>query len=114
MLGPILFSLYMQPLGSIIQNHGIHFHCYADDTQLYLSMKPDETEPLVKLQACLRDIKDWMSRNFLLLNSDKTEVIILGPEHLRKGLDGVAMASSATVRNLGVIFDQDLSFKPGS
>ncbi|XP_061586908.1 uncharacterized protein LOC133451780, partial [Cololabis saira] len=103
---------YMQPLGSIIQNHGIHFHCYADDTQLYLSMKPDETEPLVKLQACLRDIKDWMSRNFLLLNSDKTEVIILGPEHLRKGLDGVAMASSATVRNLGVIFDQDLSFKP--
>ncbi|XP_061590906.1 uncharacterized protein LOC133456448 [Cololabis saira] len=111
-LGPILFSLYMQPLGSIIQNHGIHFHCYADDTQLYLSMKPDETEPLVKLQACLRDIKDWMSRNFLLLNSDKTEVIILGPEHLRKGLDGVAMASSATVKNLGVVFDQDLSFKP--
>ena len=110
-LGPILFSLYMQPLGSIIQNHSINFHCYADDTQLYLSMKPDETEPLAKLQACLKDIKDWMSTNFLLLNSDKTEVIVCGPKHLRKGLDGVAMASSTTVRNLGVIFDQDLSFK---
>ncbi|TWW60963.1 hypothetical protein D4764_05G0010530 [Takifugu flavidus] len=40
---------------NIIQQHGINFHCYADDTQLYLSMKPEETEKLVKLQTCLKD-----------------------------------------------------------
>ncbi|XP_028272704.1 uncharacterized protein LOC114443000 [Parambassis ranga] len=116
-LGPILFTLYMLPLVNIIQKHGINFHCYADDTQLYLSMKPEETEPLVRLQACLKDIKDWMSSNFLLLNSDKTEVIVFGPKHLRTSLsdntfslDGITLASSTTVRNLGVIFDQDMSF----
>ena len=58
-----------------------------------------------------------MTRNFLLLNSDKTEVIILGPKHLRDtlinyiaALDDIALASNETVRNLGVIFDPDLSF----
>ncbi|XP_078025739.1 uncharacterized protein LOC144463847 [Epinephelus lanceolatus] len=116
-LGPILFTLYMLPLGNIIRNHSINFHCYADDTQLYLSMKPEESNQLTKLHNCLKDIKTWMSTNFLMLNSDKTEVIVLGPKQLRDSLsddivslDGIALASSTTVRNFGVIFDQDLSF----
>uniref|UniRef100_A0A674PEA0 Reverse transcriptase domain-containing protein n=1 Tax=Takifugu rubripes TaxID=31033 RepID=A0A674PEA0_TAKRU len=112
-LGPILFTLYMLPLGNIIRQHGINFHCYADDTQLYLFMKPEETEKLVKLQTCLKDIKSWMSSNFLLL---KTEVMVFGPEPLRDGLDhmitldGISLTSSLSVRNLGVTFDQNLSF----
>ena len=52
-LGPILFTLYMLPLGNIIQRHGINFNCYADDTQPYLSIKPDKTESLAKLPAFL-------------------------------------------------------------
>uniref|UniRef100_UPI000D3040EA uncharacterized protein LOC112434934 n=1 Tax=Maylandia zebra TaxID=106582 RepID=UPI000D3040EA len=108
---------YMLPFGSIIRRHSIRFHCYADDTQLYLSMKPVNAHQLVKLQECLKNIKTWMAANFLLLNSDKTEVIVLGPKNLRNmvsnqilTLDGITLASSNAVRNLGVIFDQDMSF----
>ena len=82
-LSLILFSIYMLPLGNIIRTlgniirtHSVNFHCYADDTQLYLSIKPEQCNQFTKVQACLKDIKTWMTRNFLLLNSDKTEVII--------------------------------------
>uniref|UniRef100_A0A8C6KUQ2 Reverse transcriptase domain-containing protein n=1 Tax=Nothobranchius furzeri TaxID=105023 RepID=A0A8C6KUQ2_NOTFU len=117
-LGPILFTIYMLPIGKIIRQHGINFHCYADDTQLYLSINPDEPNRLGRLQACLEDIKNWMTLNFLLLNQDKTEVLIFGPEIQKRkllsqspDLNGITLISENKVRNLGVIFDQDMSFK---
>ncbi|XP_078799361.1 uncharacterized protein LOC144990211 [Oryzias latipes] len=117
-LGPILFTLYMLPLGNIIRKHSINFHCYADDTQLYLSMKPDQNDQIEKVNACISDIKTWMTINYLLLNPEKTEVIIQGPKNLRDALsaqivslDDISIAPNSTVRNLGVLFDQDLSFK---
>ena len=73
----ILFTLYMLPLGNIMRQHGIKFHCYADDTQLYLSMKPDGTNRLVRLQACLKDRKTWITQNCLVLNSDKLKSLSL-------------------------------------
>uniref|UniRef100_A0A3P8VZQ2 Reverse transcriptase domain-containing protein n=1 Tax=Cynoglossus semilaevis TaxID=244447 RepID=A0A3P8VZQ2_CYNSE len=117
-LGPILFTLYMLPLGNIIRKHNINFHCYADDTQLYVSVRPDDPNPLIKIQDCLRDILTWMTQNFLMLNTEKTEVIVLGPKHIRAPLSNltITIGSSTPVpcgkaRNLGVLFDQDLSLQ---
>ncbi len=30
---------------------------------------------------CVKNIKDWMTNNFLLLNSDKTEILLIGPKN---------------------------------
>ncbi len=76
-LGPLLFTLYMLPLGNIIRKHGVSFHCYADATQLYISSRPGETHQIEKHMECIVDIKKRMRNNFLLLNSEKTEVLII-------------------------------------
>ena len=40
-LGPILFSLYTNPISSIIHSHSsINLHFYIDDTQLYITLSP--------------------------------------------------------------------------
>uniref|UniRef100_A0A3B3DFR7 Reverse transcriptase domain-containing protein n=1 Tax=Oryzias melastigma TaxID=30732 RepID=A0A3B3DFR7_ORYME len=69
-LSPILFNLYMLPLGDVIRRHGVDFHSYADDTQLYIAVSPDDLEPLNTLLNCILDIKSWMAENFLQLNQD--------------------------------------------
>ncbi len=83
-LGPLLFSIYTCcPLVIVIRKYGISFHCYAVDTQLYISTRPDETSKLSKLTECVKNVKDWMTNNFLLLNSDKTE-ILFSPYQVKK------------------------------
>lgn len=77
-LGPLLFSLYLLPLGSIFRKHGISFHCYADDCQIYVPLKKPDLHSITPLLNCLHDIKDWMSLNFLNFNERKTEVMIFG------------------------------------
>ena len=80
-------------------------------------MKQDETRQSANAQTCLKDIKNWRPHNYLLLNCDKTEVMVLGPKHNRDSLssnifslDGITLAPGTTVRNLDVIFDQELYF----
>ena len=69
-LGPIVSLVYTSPLGAILRRHGVGFHMYADDTQLYLSMKTTKVEDVVstrtKVEVCLRELNQWMLTNNLL------------------------------------------------
>ena len=83
-LGPILFSLYTNPIGSIIHSHSsINYHFYAADTQLYITLSPENfSHSIQKLKNCLNDIQNFMFTNKLKLNPDKTEFILIGSQKI--------------------------------
>ena len=117
-LGPILFILYSSGLAGLLEAHGIDYHFYADDTQVYIQI--DSVMDIKdKISSLLRDIKMWMTKRKLKLNDGKTEIIIV-KGNLRSDvaaefgtfeLAGAHLHPALSVRNLGVIFDSSLNFK---
>jgi len=119
-LGPELFKDYIAPLANLIRSHRIDFHGYADDTQLYATFVPgeDERQVLDRMQRCIAAVKDWMALNWLKLNDDKTEFMVLGSpcnlaktstEHIVVGDHKIA--KSQHVRNIGAMFDSTASME---
>lgn len=68
-LGPLLYLLYTSPLGDIVRHHGLPYHLYADDTQIYVTFQPlieGELEiSKAAIEACVHDISIWMVINKL-------------------------------------------------
>ena len=110
----------MYCIGDIIRKHGISFHIYADDIQLYISFDPRipgaAELALAKLSACIKEIHQWMTINMLKLNESKTEFFVVASSYFLKTLKNVSLkigdsliTPSSNIKNLGVVFDQTLS-----
>ena len=79
-LGPILYLLYTSPLEDIIRIHGLDFHFYADDSQLYLAFESTvegKLGALAQIEICAKEIDIWMVKNRIKLNGNKTELLII-------------------------------------
>ena len=119
-LGPLLFKLYTTPLSIMICKHAIPHHLYADDSQLYVSVASGNSAAALNgLQSCLASVQSWMSTNKLKLYPDITEFLLIGNEWQRSNylsmfpieLLGFKTNPAKSVRNLGVIFDKNFTFR---
>ncbi|ROL41949.1 hypothetical protein DPX16_9212 [Anabarilius grahami] len=52
------------PLGSIFRKHGVSFHGYAGDMQIYVPVTRNNKSAIYTLSACLDEVKSWLSKNF--------------------------------------------------
>uniref|UniRef100_A0A8C6LSV9 Reverse transcriptase domain-containing protein n=1 Tax=Nothobranchius furzeri TaxID=105023 RepID=A0A8C6LSV9_NOTFU len=79
-LAPLLFSIYILPLGNILRKFGIGFHLSVDDCQLYLPLDGAGDHMIKNFLDCLAEIKIRLAENFLCLNEKKkTESLLFGP-----------------------------------
>src|ERR1700761_4656304 len=116
-LSPLLFTLYTSPLSYLLRDSGISHHMYADDTQLYLSFSAaDFPSTLTFLSKTLDFVHQWLTSNHLSLNPTKTEYLIIGTSQQRSKIavdllsfSGCSIPPSSSVKNLGMIFNPDLS-----
>ena len=117
-LGPVLFTMYIMPLGHVIRHHNTLYHLFADDTQLHKSSSPEHfAKLLLDIQSCAESVRDWMACNRLRMNDDKTQIMPAGTKAKLKSvpktssltLSGSTIPFSYKVRNLGVYLDSNLS-----
>ena len=58
-LGPILLLVYTADIGLIAEKHGINFHSYADDSELYVHYKAHAAAVTCsRVVPCIRDINN--------------------------------------------------------
>ena len=116
--GPILFALYTTDVIRIVQSFSVQVHCYADDIQLYIHCRADEADAaLAHMLDCICAIDAWMRSNRLKMNPDKTQMMWLDTRQQLASLhvtpirlhDGTTVVPSTSVRNLSVLFDNEMS-----
>ena len=62
-LGPILFTTFVFPIGRLIELYGVSYHKYADDTQLYTALTANPNSYIDRLESCSAGLQRWFCEN---------------------------------------------------
>lgn len=113
-LGPLLFSMFINDLPSILKHCSILM--FADDVQLYLGSTELSIDALAQLiNEDLNSLLSWSQQNFLPINADKTKVMLLSRSRfdfdlprIYLGQDTIEYVTEAVL--LGFVIQQNLEW----
>lgn len=115
-LGPLLFTLYINNLGKNMVDADCHF--YADDTVVYcfaLSL----VHAIERLQIAFDAIQNTLLQLKLILNVDKTKLMLFSKSRCRPQIipsvvtgGGGVIEVVKSYKYLGIMIDDSLTFKP--
>jgi len=120
-LGPKQFIQYAEDITRILEKHKLLYHLFADDTQGMLHGPPADVPRIAStLTDCFSDVSHWCAAKRLQLNASKAEVLWfrsavnlnkMSPSESVVCAGSTAVDSTTVVRNLGVMFDAELSMR---
>ena len=116
-LGPLLFSIFINDLPKICKNCSIQL--YADDTAIYTS-DSDQSKIQSTLQTEFNLVQEWLLKECLVLNKKKTCGMLFGTRYFLNRTasdlsvhfpDGSPLKTVQTFKYLGLWLDSELSFQ---
>ena len=113
-LGPLLFLIYINDLATVSEN--IFSVLFADDSNMFLIGK-DPDQLISAMNDEITKVVDWLNRNKLALNLDKTHYIIFRKKtmnlttNLDLKIDGSIVPMVDESKFLGVYINSTLSWK---
>jgi len=106
-IGPLLFNIYTSHLTQVVSP--CQCVSYADDTYVVVEGSSKE-EMLQVLEKTLKQHFEWLGSIGMICNLTKTELISFCGEEIECSVNGVSMKSKETIKVLGVLMDNKLSW----
>jgi len=117
-LGPFLFLIYANDLSNYVSNGTCN--CFADDTIIYVTGKT-VSEVTTKLQTCINNVQTWYTQNRLVINVQKSNVMLLTTQQRYANLEmdefkitynDTLLEVADQIKYLGIIIDNCLTWRP--
>ena len=120
-MGANIFNAYTSTLTSVILI-SIDIHGFTDDHALKDKFRigdhTEERKCITNLENCATEVKNWMDKNRLRMNDEKTEFIMFSSRQLAKkigtdclNVNGITIQKGEVIKYIGIWLDLQLNFK---
>ncbi|KAF6026556.1 MAP3K7 [Bugula neritina] len=106
-LSPLLFIIYIRDMLSSIDGTGLQ---YADDCTVLMTGK-DSSELQIRIENNCQQIQTWMDRWNLLINYQKTEIVVFNGDITPPIINANTIQISTSSKVLGIAVDDHLTFE---